>query len=552
MDFLRSVLAETTFYAWGAVLIVGVPLLILILGEWIERLRRSRSRLLGSVSNFRNLVLPLLSLRLIMEFILNLDNSLIAVRVVETLLWLMVMYSLLQLFGELIGTIRLEGDEALGDKDLIEVQETHLPRVWSELLRLATVVGVTSYVLGGVWGAPMEQVLTALGVGSIVIGFALQDTLSSLASGLLLAFEKPFEVGDWASYKEFQGQIVEMNWRSVRLRTLDRDVVVIPNSVMGREVATNFTLLDPLHAERLFISFSYHHPPNEVKRMLLETTLATPGVVAKPLPLIRVVSYAYDKFAINYEVKLYTIDYSHTEVIRDEVLTRIYYAAQRYNFKVPYQTTIFYQRDGMELEPPDLFPELLTEIQTLPYFARLDMAYIHQLAKAANFQHYGTDEWLIEEGMSFKGFYIILDGEVQLTISTADGQFHEITTLTAGNFFGETLLLRNQPTPFNVVVKRDMKAMFIERTTMLNVVESNTRLATEMNRFIDARAKLIERILKREAGDQVAQPWMTSQSDSNQNGASQSGSNQTEHEQNGGEQSRPGQTASSPENEAEL
>ncbi|MEZ4868138.1 MAG: mechanosensitive ion channel family protein [Caldilineaceae bacterium] len=495
MDFFRSLMAESSLYTWGVILILGIPLLVLVLGEVLERLRRRHSRLYAPVSNFRNLLLPLLSLRLIMQFILHLDSSLLTVRVVETLLWLVVMYSVLQLLGVLIGSTRLEGAQALGAEEVQESQEIQLPRVWSELLRLITVVGVTFYVLGGVWGAPMDQVLTALGVGSIVIGFALQDTLSSLVAGMLLAFEKPFTVGHWVRYQNYQGQIIEMNWRSVRLRTLERDVVVIPNSLMGKEVAVNFTLLDPLHAELIYASFSYHHPPNQVKRMLLETCLATPGVVHQPLPHVRILGYAYDKFAVDYEIKLYTTDYARTEFIRDEVLTRIYYAAQRYNFTVPYQTTIFYQRDGAALEAPDTFPELVAQIQAIPYFARLDAAAHTQLARGAAFQYYGAEERLIEQGMSFKGFYIILEGKVQLSVRTADGLVYEVAQLGAGDFFGETLLLRDRPSPFSVVVLQDMKTLFIERTTILNVVESNARLATEMNRFIEARANLIERAL---------------------------------------------------------
>lgn len=493
MDFFRSLSREPALYTWGLILALGIPFLILLLGELVERLRRRGSRLGPPVSNFRTLALPLLSLWLILQFILGLERDLLFVRVIETLLWLVVMYCLLQLFGALIGSTRLDGAQAVGAAEVVATQEIQLPRVWSELLRLTTVVGVTFYVLGGVWGAPMDQVLTALGVGSIVIGFALQDTLSSLVAGLLLAFEKPFAVGHWIRYGPYQGQIIEMNWRAVRVRTVARDVVIIPNSLLGKEAAVNFTLLDPLHAELILVSFAYHHPPNQVKRMLLETALATPGVVAQPLPHIRILGYAYDKVAIDYEIKVYTSDYARTEFIRDEVLSRIYYAAQRYNFTIPYQTTIFYQRPGAELASPDHSPALLTQVQALPYFAHLNAAAHQQLARGAAFQFYGADERLIEQGQRFKGFYIILEGAVRLGICTADGRLHDVADLGAGDFFGETLLLRARTSPFSVVVLQDMKALFIERETMLAVVENNPRLATEMNRFIEARTQLVQR-----------------------------------------------------------
>lgn len=493
MAFGQALVAEPTFYLWGSILTVAIPLLVLLLGELLERLRRRASRFYRPVRNFRNLLLPQLSFHLIVRFVLALDSASLFMRIGETLLWLTVLYSVLDLLGVLIGNTRLVGAQALGTAAVPAPPEVQLPRVWSELLRILTVVSVFFYVLGGVWGAPMDQVLAALGVGSIVIGFALQDTLSSLVAGLLLAFEKPMAVGHWVRYGAHEGRIIEMNWRSVRMLTLERDMVVIPNSLLGKEVAVNFTMIDPLHAELIHVSFAYQHQPNQVKRMLLETALATPGVVHQPLPHVRVLGYDYDKFAVNYEIKLYTSDYSRTEFIRDEVFTRIYYAAQRYNFAIPHPTTIFYQRAGADLAPPDAFPALVAQLQTLPYFADLAVTVHQQLAHGAAFQYYGAEERLIEEGMSFKGLYIILEGTVQLTLRSGNGAEHEVARLRVGDFFGETLLLRGRASPFGVVVIEDMKTLFIERNTLISVVANNARLSAEMNRFIEARTKLIQR-----------------------------------------------------------
>ena len=69
MDFIRSLSREPGLYTWGLILALGIPFLILLLGELLERLRRRGSRLGPPVSNFRTLALPLLSLWLILQFI---------------------------------------------------------------------------------------------------------------------------------------------------------------------------------------------------------------------------------------------------------------------------------------------------------------------------------------------------------------------------------------------------------------------------------------------------------------------------------------------------
>lgn len=492
MEQLRALLAQSSLYSWGLLLIVGVPLLILLLGEWIERQQQRAdghtSKLPGAIANFRNWVLPLLALRLILQHILGLDSTLLLVRIVETLFWMVLLYSCLSLVTLLVhppGTV--------------QKGEFELPRVWGELLRMALVVGVGFYVMGALWGAPMDQVFAALGVGSIVIGFALQDTLSSLAAGLLLAFEKPFVIGDWLRYAQFEGQVIEMNWRAVRLRTRERDVVVVPNALMGKDAVVNFTLFDPLHAEVIPVSFDYTHSPNQIKRLLLDTCLATPGVVHDPPPHIRVQSYAYDKHAIDYEIKLFVLDYLRTEFIRDEILTRVYYAAQRANLLVPYQTRLLYERSGTELVKADDFPQRLQQLSALAFFAAYPAPLVEQLARNAVFYQFGTEEWILPAGAFFRGFYIILEGEVRLVVR-APGEppsapWREVDRLGAGEFFGELLLLRDQASPYAIEVTQDLVTLFVQRTPFIEVAETNPRLAAAMNHLIEDREKLVRRAI---------------------------------------------------------
>ncbi|MEP6783322.1 MAG: mechanosensitive ion channel domain-containing protein, partial [Acidobacteriota bacterium] len=63
-----------------------------------------------------------------------------------------------------------------------------------------------------------EQLLTTSAVGAVVVGFALQDTLGNLFSGLAIQIEKPFRVGHWVQIGEREGQVQEITWRATKLR----------------------------------------------------------------------------------------------------------------------------------------------------------------------------------------------------------------------------------------------------------------------------------------------------------------------------------------------
>ncbi len=107
------------------------------------------------------------------------------------------------------------------------------PKLFQDLIRLLLVAIGAAIVLSVVWRQDLGGLIAALGVGSIVLGLALQETLGNLMAGIALFFEKPFSAGDWISVGGKSGQVVQITWRSVHLRTAERNLLVLPNSTAG-------------------------------------------------------------------------------------------------------------------------------------------------------------------------------------------------------------------------------------------------------------------------------------------------------------------------------
>ena len=133
-----------------------------------------------------------------------------------------------------------------------------------------------------------EKVLATTAVGAVVIGFALQDTLGNLFSGLAIQIEKPFRVGHWVTIAGTDGLVSEVTWRATKLRTKAGNFVIVPNSVVAKETITNYS--EPTQDTRLEVEVgaSYDTPPNEVKAViatalrdepLLACRAATPEVL---------------------------------------------------------------------------------------------------------------------------------------------------------------------------------------------------------------------------------------------------------------------------------
>ena len=100
----------------------------------------------------------------------------------------------------------------------------------STLISFALYIGGTIMLINGVLQPPKELLIAIGGSIAVAMGFALKDVAASLVSGVILLFDRPFQVGDRVSFNDVYGEITAITLRAVRLQTLDDNTVTIPNS----------------------------------------------------------------------------------------------------------------------------------------------------------------------------------------------------------------------------------------------------------------------------------------------------------------------------------
>ena len=81
--------------------------------------------------------------------------------------------------------------------------------------------------------------LAADGLSVVAVGFATRDLLASLVAGILIIFDRPFQIGDRVKFGGEYGDILKIGLRSVKLRTLDDSTVTIPNNLFLSEVVSS-------------------------------------------------------------------------------------------------------------------------------------------------------------------------------------------------------------------------------------------------------------------------------------------------------------------------
>lgn len=105
-------------------------------------------------------------------------------------------------------------------------------RIVSRILKIAMVV-VMVLLYGEHFGMSFSGLLTFGGIGGLAVGMAGKDILSNFFSGIMLYFDRPFNIGDWISSpdRKIEGTVVEIGWRLTKIITFDNRPLYVPNSV---------------------------------------------------------------------------------------------------------------------------------------------------------------------------------------------------------------------------------------------------------------------------------------------------------------------------------
>lgn len=472
---------------WCIGLMVFFPLSMVGLNEGIVKLQRQRKALANTFKIIRNWVMPTLVLFLFITQVMGLNPDLTPIRLIQTLLLLATMNMGLSFVNI---TLFVEAGS--------NTWQGQVPKLLRDLVRFFLILVGTALVLSLVWKTDLGGLITALGVSSIVIGLALQDTLGNLFSGIALLFGRPFKVGDWLQLDDTIGKVIEVNWRAVHLITREQEMLIIPNSVLAKESFKNYNQPIKMHVEPVDVGFSYDDPPNKVKRVMMEVALATKGVLEKPSPVIQTINY--NDSSIDYRVRLFLADYSKVPQIRDEFMTRVWYAANRYGLNIPFPIrTVFHQ----QMEPANREMEqtrVLEELRSLPAFAMVEPDTLSDLLPDLTIQNFGKGETIIHQGDLNVKLHLILRGQVKVCMKN-QGYEAEIDHFERGDFFGTLTLLSNEPSPNTVTALDDLEVVIFETEALHIMLARTPRLAQEMGAVIEARRSAIE--LARQAPSQA-------------------------------------------------
>src|SRR5262245_19895641 len=196
-------------------------------------------------------------------------------------------------------------------------------RLLQDLIAGVIYVGAVLSVVAYVFDAPVGTLIATSGAVAILLGLALQSTLSDVFSGIALNLSRPYAVGDWLVLSDgIEGRVVELNWRATHLLTGANDLVIVPNSDLAKARLTNLSSPEQSHGVTVTIQFRPTTAPSAMVNVMQSVLQSGNFIMHKPEPSVQVVSMDAD--AIRLDLNFRVADIASVGKGKSEIFDLIY------------------------------------------------------------------------------------------------------------------------------------------------------------------------------------------------------------------------------------
>lgn len=347
-------------------------------------------------------------------------------------------------------------------------------RLFTDLLSGAIWLTALLVILKSVLSLPIGGLLATSGIVAIVIGLALQNTLSDVFSGIAVGLDQPFHPGDRVAIgNDIEGVVVQLNWRSIRIETDGEDIVTIPNSIVAKSHIINRTV----RSERRLVSVQVATPStasaDHIIDLLRQAVMMCPGILEKPAPSISLsrLGIRSHTYTVNYFVESTPLMSSTKGHLLRHARRLFHYAGIE---------------QAQKLDPVQL-------LRNLALFEALSDERVEQLALELKHHTLDPGETLYEEGGTDTSLFIIAAGVLEISRMPAGQGRSVIRRIGPGEYIGEISLLTGDPRPATVSALTVVDAYELPRDAFKALITATPELGPPLERAVHRGMALLQR-----------------------------------------------------------
>lgn len=375
------------------------------------------------------------------------------------------------------------------------------PRILRDISWLVIYATGILLIVTLVFGQSLTGLLALSSLSGLVIGFALQNVILDIFTGIAVHVDQPYRIGDLIkahvghSSADVTGRVMEVSWRTTRLLTEENKLLIVPNSALAATVVLNYSAPTMPSRFNTFLSLDTAIPVERARRILLAGAKAAMGrdnLLVDPEPMVLVSKG--DGVGIEYEIRFWMHAWSPLSpaIGRDRVLSSaivhleqagidLTYARQELYFEPLPERHINLASDAGRqriLDRVELFDCLTTEEKKL-------------IARSLTQQEFARGDAIITQGDVGHAMYIVMEGLMEVLVNDPKTNLpRKVAQLQPGQFFGEMSLLTGEPRTATIRGMTAGMVFVLDQACMMQLLESRPALADNLGQAV-ARRRLM-------------------------------------------------------------
>lgn len=362
----------------------------------------------------------------------------------------------------------------------LDTYEEKIPKLVFDLFGIVLFFCALLIVVGAVFEKPIVGLLTTSGILTGVIAFAIRDLIADVFSGIALAIEKPLKVGDWLQFGEATptetGRVVEMNWRAVRMITVQGRTLVYPNHQLTSENFINLSLPERYFRTIKSVVVDFSVPPERAAEILMSAIKATPGLVTSMPPLVRIVEF--NKRGVVFSMHFWVPDYPQMFALERKVMENVVHFLHQAGYSPAYPKL---EHDPTWRQTHEVLKkfDIVDVLRRIDIFSPLSGKELDSLSAYLQVSHRVEGEQIVKEADEGDSLFVIVTGLVRVSKTIADNPV-ELELLRPGDFFGEMSLLTGMPRSATITTVTECWLIEISAKELKPILEANPQVIDQL------------------------------------------------------------------------
>lgn len=198
-------------------------------------------------------------------------------------------------------------------------------------------------------GLPVGSIVASAGLVGLTISLAAQDSAKNLFSGLVILLDRPFSIGDWITVGDVSGEVVDINFRSTKVRALDNSVYILTNSTVSSATINNGTLRNKrLYRFTLGVTYDTTRPQLEQLMADLTATLKASPYTYEDSVLVKLSGFGASSIDLLVSAYLRTADMTRFLQMQNDLNLDLMDVMQKNSVDFAFPSTTVYLEKNSE------------------------------------------------------------------------------------------------------------------------------------------------------------------------------------------------------------